>query len=156
MLQSAGAGASTAPPTALRPPPPGGSPIVTGAPGPLSGTPSCIPSPVTIAGGNVPPPPTLREDGVLPLTDLPDYKPPIPTGGAVRADLDGNLWIRTVPVRPTPGAGPVYDVVDRKGELVDRLQVPPGYTLVGFGRGKVVYLQMRDAQGVHLARVRLR
>jgi hypothetical protein len=27
---------------------------------------------------------------------------------------------------------------------------------VGFGRGKVVYLSMRDANGVHLARVLLR
>ena len=33
---------------------------------------------------------------------------------------------------------------------------PTGYTLVGFGRDKVVYLSMRDARGIHLARVRLR
>jgi hypothetical protein len=49
----------------------------------------------------------------------------------------------------------VYDVVSREGKLVDRLQLPPGYTLVGFGRGRVVYLSMRDAGGIHLARVRL-
>jgi hypothetical protein len=73
----------------------------------------------------------------------------------VRADLDGNLWIRTIPPKPVPG-GPVYDIVNRGGELVDRLQVPPGYTLVGFGRGKVVFLSMRDPSGVHLARVRLK
>ena len=129
-------------------------PGMPGPPGPLRGTPSCIPSPVVVAGGTAPPPPQLREDGVLPASDLPDYRPPFPTG-AVRVDLAGNLWIRTNPVRPGPG-GPVFDVIDRKGELVDRLQVPPGYTLVGFGRDKVVYLQMRDAQGVHLTRVRLK
>jgi hypothetical protein len=50
----------------------------------------------------------------------------------------------------------VYDVINKQGELSDRLQVPVGYTLVGFGKGKVVYLQMRDAKGIHLARVRLR
>ena len=59
------------------------------------------------------------------------------------------------PGEPTPG-GPVYDVVSRAGVLVDRIQLPSGYTLVGFGAGKVVFLSMRDAKGLHLARVRLR
>lgn len=118
-------------------------------------TPSCIPTPIMVPGGNVPNPPTLREDGVLSATDLPDYKPPFATGGVVRADLDGNLWIRTIQPKPVPG-GPIYDVVDRTGTMIDRLQLPSGYTLVGFGRDRVVFLQMRDASGVHLARVRLR
>ena len=87
-------------------------------------------------------------------SDLPDYRPPF-TSGAVRADADGNLWIRTIPPHPTPG-GVVYDIVSREGGLVDRLQLPPGYSLAGFGQGRVVYLSMRDASGVHLARVRLR
>jgi hypothetical protein len=39
---------------------------------------------------------------------------------------------------------------------VNRIQLPATYTLVGFGRDKVVYLSVRDAQGLHLARVRLR
>ncbi len=73
----------------------------------------------------------------------------------MRADAEGNLWIRTVPARPTPG-GTVYDVVSRRGELVSRFQLPPAYALAGFGAGKVVYLSMRDAGGIHLARVRLR
>jgi hypothetical protein len=46
--------------------------------------------------------------------------------------------------------------VSHDGELVDRLQLPPGYTVVGFGKGKIVYVSMRDAKGIHLARVRLR
>jgi hypothetical protein len=50
----------------------------------------------------------------------------------------------------------VFDIVSRQGELIDRLQIPPGYAVVGFGKGKVVYLTMRDAQGIHLARVQLR
>ena len=125
-----------------------------GPPGGPSGTPSCIPSPVVVAGGNAPPPPTIREAGVMSASDLPDYRPPF-TSGAVRADADGNLWIRTIPAKPTPG-GAVYDIVSREGGLVDRLQLPPGYSLAGFGQGRVVYLSMRDASGVHLARVRLR
>jgi hypothetical protein len=125
-----------------------------GPPGPLNGTPSCIPTPITVAGGNSPPMPQIRTNGVMAPADLPDYKPPFNTN-AVRADGDGNLWVRIN--TPTPMAGgPVYDVISRKGELVDRLQLPPGYTLVGFGTGRVVYLQMRDAKGQHLARVVLR
>jgi hypothetical protein len=132
----------------------GNQPNASGFPGGPQGTPSCIPSPVVVSGGNAPPPPTIREAGVMPSSDLPDYKPPF-TSNSVRADADGNLWIRTAPAKPVPG-GPVYDVVSRSGELVDRLQLPQGYGLVGFGKGRVVYLSMRDQQGVHLARVRLR
>jgi hypothetical protein len=115
---------------------------------------NCIPAPIQVGGGNAPPPPTIRTVNVMAALDLPDYRPPIGTG-AVRADMDGNLWIRANPVRPNPG-GPVYDIVSRQGELVNRLQTPPGYSIVGFGKGKVVYLSMRDATGIHLARVRLR
>lgn len=116
--------------------------------------PSCIPGPVVVTGGNAPPPPTIRESGVMSASDLPDYRPPF-NNGAVRADADGNLWIRPSPPKPTPG-GAAYDIVSKDGELTDRLQLPQGYNLVGFGRGKVVYLSMRDANGVHLARVLLR
>jgi hypothetical protein len=127
------------------------APPVPGAP--PGGRPSCIPTP--IANTNPPAPPTMREVGVLHHSELPDYRPPLTQGNAVRADADGNLWIRPVQPRPLPG-GPVYDVVNRSGDLVDRIQLPQGYTLVGFGRGRVVYLTMRDATGLHLARVRLK
>jgi hypothetical protein len=141
---------------------PAGAPIVAGAaipqgfgaPGPSAGTPSCIPSPIVVSGGLAPPPPTIRELYVVPPDELPDYRPPF-VAGAARADADGNLWVRINLAKPTPG-GPVYDVINKAGELSDRLQVPVGYTLVGFGKGKVVYLSMRDAKGIHLARVRLR
>jgi hypothetical protein len=150
-----GAPAAVAPPTAATP-----AAVPAGAAGPPgappAGTPSCIPAPNSMfgGGGGTPPPPTPREALVVDPSDLPDYRPPIGQG-AVRADADGNLWIRTNPARPVPG-GPVYDVVSRSGELTDRLQLPPGYTLVGFGRGRVVYLSMRDQGGIRLARVRLR
>lgn len=136
----------------------GGAPVaglpMAGPPGAPAGVPSCIPSPIMLGGGPTPPPPTMRDIAVLPASDLPDYRPPIGPG-ATRADADGNLWIRTIPAKPTPG-GLVYDIINPSGEMIDRLQTPPGYTLVGFGVGKVVYLQMRDALGIHLARVRLK
>ena len=118
--------------------------------------PTCVPNPWadSYTGGYTPPAPTYRPPMVVRADELPDYRPPFGQG-AVRADADGNLWIGTIPMTPTPG-GPVYDVVSRAGVLVDRIQLPSGYTLVGFGAGKVVFLSMRDAQGLHLARVRLR
>jgi hypothetical protein len=127
------------------------TPPVPGAPS--GGRPSCIPMPV--ANTNPPQPPTMRDVAVLHYSELPDYRPPLTEGNAVRADADGNLWIRPMQPRPV-GGGRVYDIVNRSGEMVDRLQLPQGYNLVGFGRGKIVYLTMRDATGLHLARVRLR
>jgi hypothetical protein len=120
--------------------------------GPPGGRPSCIPMPIPNLA-QVPNPPTMREVSVISPNLLPDFKPPF-AANAVRADLDGNLWIRATQTKPVRG-GVVYDVVNRTG-LVDRLQVPTGYSIVGFGRGKVIFLTTRDAAGVHLARVRLR
>lgn len=81
------------------------------------------------------------EINFVPPSDLPDYKPPF-FANAVRADADGNLWIRTTPTRKITG-GPVYDVVNAKGELVDRVQLPADRNLVGFGPG-VVYMTVRE------------
>jgi hypothetical protein len=137
-------------------PAPGAAPgaaAIPGPPGALTGTPSCIPQPISIPG-NVPNMPTMREIFVTRPSELPDYRPPF-SSGSVRADADGNLWVRPNLSKPVPG-GNVYDVISEKGELVDRLQIPPGYTIVGFGKGKVVYLSMRDPKGIHLARVRLK
>ena len=83
-------------------------------------------------------------------SDLPDYKPAF-LPGAVKSDPDGNLWIRTVPTKKIPG-GPVYDVVNRKGELIDRVQVPEGRMIVGFGAGGSVYLASGTAGSFVLER----
>jgi hypothetical protein len=123
-----------------------------GMPGGQGGTPSCIPMPIPNLA-QIPNPPTLREVLVISPEKLADFRPPFGSN-AVRADMDGNLWIRTAQSRSTR-AGAVYDVVSRTG-LIDRIQVPTGYTIVGFGRGRVVFLSTRDPSGLHLARVRLR
>ena len=117
------------------------------------GRPSCIPQPIPNTN-SIPNPPRLREVGVISWQELPSFRPPF-SSNAVRADMDGNLWIRFSPPEPIRG-GPVFDVVNRDGQLIDRIQTPPGYTIVGFGRGRVVYLQMRDREGIHVARVKLR
>jgi hypothetical protein len=85
-------------------------------------------------------------------SELPDYRPAIAVG-SVKADLDGNVWIRTSATRPgSIAGGPIYDVVNRKGELVDRVQVPSGRQVVGFGKGGIVYMMGRDDKGAWLER----
>jgi hypothetical protein len=87
-------------------------------------------------------------------SELPDYKPPF-FAGAVKADLDDNLWIRTIPTHQISG-GPVYDVVNRKGELIDRVQLPVNTTMLGFGPGGDVYLLARDGTTQTVERARIR
>jgi hypothetical protein len=86
------------------------------------------------------------------INEMPDYRPAFNTGAA-KADGDGNLWIRTSAVRTgSVGGGPIYDVVNRKGEVIDRLQVPAGRQIVGFGKGGVVYMQARDDKAAWIER----
>jgi len=92
----------------------------------------------------------------VPASELPDYKPPF-FANSVRADGAGNLWIRTIPTTKITG-GPVYDVVNHKGELIDRVQVPVDTSIIGFGPDGSVYLAARDAASTttHLERAKLR
>ncbi len=78
----------------------------------------------------------------VPASELPDYKPPF-FAGSTRADTEGNLWIRTIPTAPIAG-GPVYDVINKEGAIVERVQIPENRTIVGFGQGGVVYMLNRD------------
>ncbi|MBA3891405.1 MAG: hypothetical protein H0X64_12835 [Gemmatimonadaceae bacterium] len=87
-------------------------------------------------------------------SELPDYQPPF-FAGAVRADADGNIWIRTIPTRAI-GGGPVYDVVDEKGELVDRVQLPEGREIRAFGPDGTVFLMSRGPVGTVIERARVR
>lgn len=51
----------------------------------------------------------------------------------------------------------VYDVVNRKGELVHRVQLPAGRQIVGFGKGGVIYVASREgmAREIFLEKTRL-
>ena len=42
----------------------------------------------------------------------------------------------------------VYDVVNRQGELVERVKLPPNRTILGFGPGGVVYLAARTGRSM--------
>ena len=90
-------------------------------------------------GVNVPP------INMVSPSELPDYAPPFQAGSA-RGDLDGNMWVRTTKVVQ---GGSVYDVINAKGELIDRVLMPAGRVIAGFGHG-VVYMGVRDGAGVRL------
>jgi hypothetical protein len=72
-------------------------------------------------------------------TDLPDYRPIISRnfGGGVKADADDTLWsLQGGSSRLVQGSGApaVYDLVNRQGRLIDRVQLPPTLSLAGFAR----------------------
>jgi hypothetical protein len=90
-----------------------------------------------------PRPPLTMDDPKIEPNDVSDYRPPFPHG-ATRVDTDGNLWIRTTTM---VNGQPVYDLVNQRGELFDRVQLPPFRTVAGFGPG-VVYMAVKDAAGV--------
>ena len=90
----------------------------------------------------------------MPLNKMADYEPPV-SPGSVKADLKGNLWI--VP-RTSAGAtgGVLYDVVDKTGEVKERVQFPKGYALAGFGNGDDIYVLRVEGKTGFLEKVKLK
>ncbi len=85
-------------------------------------------------------------------SELPDYAPPF-SPGAARADLAGNLWVRTSNV---VRGGSEYHVISASGELLDRIVLPTGRVIAGFGRGGVVFMGVRDGGGVRVEAAHVR
>lgn len=79
----------------------------------------------------------------LPPEKFGDYEQPVATG-ALKADRNGRLWILPRTSLGATGGGLLYDVINRKGEIVERVQFPKGYVLAGFGDGGVVYVNRID------------
>jgi hypothetical protein len=85
-------------------------------------------------------------------SEMPDYRP-VFRQGASRGDAEGNLWIRTSMV---VNGATEYDVIDNKGELKDRVLVPAGRVIAGFGPGGMVYMGVVDGMTTKLERARVR
>ncbi len=100
------------------------------------------------------PPGGQQQLNFIPASDLPDYKPPF-FAGSSRADNSGNLWVRTIPTTGMTG-GPVYDVINGKGELIDRVQVPATASILGFGTNGEVLLLNRDGTTATLEKASIR
>jgi hypothetical protein len=89
-------------------------------------------------------PPQPKDQPFPPFTmveasDLPDFYPPI-RPGQVSADPDGNVWILPTTTR-LPSDGLLYDVVNRQGQLFERVRLPAGRLLAGFGPSGAIFLR---------------
>ncbi|HYW30046.1 MAG TPA: hypothetical protein VE869_00970 [Gemmatimonas sp.] len=121
----------------------GGGGMSVGAPG------GGAPGPMT---NFVMPTPTVE---FVPLNEIADYYPAI-RSGAARPDMDGNLWILPTTSAQSKAGELVYDVVNNRGELTQRVRIPVGRSVAGFGRDGIVYLMYRDAaKGWFLERAKL-
>lgn len=91
---------------------------------------------------------------VAPASDLPDYMPPVIRSGLMKADADGNVWILPS-TSSQSGGGLLYDVINRQGEVFQRVRLPLGRTLAGFGANGAVYLTSHSNGRAVLERVHL-
>jgi hypothetical protein len=108
-----------------------------------TGSPPMVDSLINIAGTRAlkrvvsaapkPPEPILPED-------VPDFFPPTVRLG-IMPDADNHVWVH----RRDAGTDAIWDVVDRRGELVDRVRVPADQRVMGFAAGGVVYVAISDA-----------
>ena len=73
-------------------------------------------------------------------SEVPDYPPPF-VPRATRVDLENRIWL--LERAPLGSKAPlVYDVIDRNGQIVDRVRMPPNAAVLGFGPGGSVYLSI--------------
>ena len=79
-------------------------------------------------------------------SDVPDYIPPVRVT-TTRADPAGDLWVLPA-TSSLAGDGLVYDVVDRKGTVVERVRLPRNRTLAAIGSHREVYMLYSSARNV--------
>jgi hypothetical protein len=100
---------------------------------------------------NGPGAPQLKFDiGIVPDSEFPSFWPPIEPG-SVLADLDDHIWV--LPTTSTNAQnGFTYDVVNREGNVFERVQLPKGHVLAGFGPHDVIYMTKVDGKNTYLER----
>ena len=76
-----------------------------------------------------------------PELDWPELKPPFPSSG-VLAGSDGRVWVQRHAVASDTRAH--YDVIDRRGAVVMKVDVPNDGRIVGFG-ARSIYVVRKDA-----------
>lgn len=93
--------------------------------------------------------------GVVAPEEIPDYVPPILRPGNMKVDPQGNVWV--LPSTSTAaGSGLRYDVIDRRGRIVQRVRLPIGRALAGFGANGTVYLTAHGSGGTRIERTRIK
>jgi len=86
-------------------------------------------------------PPAGAPPNKSPEIDWPEFKPPFPST-AVFAGADGRLWVQRH--APAQDARTHYDVIDRRGAVAGKVEVPNGGRVVGFGAASI-YVVRKDA-----------
>jgi hypothetical protein len=76
----------------------------------------------------------------LPELDWPEVKPPF-SFSATLAGVDGRLWVQRY--SPASDSRTRYDIIDRQGIVVARVDVPNAGRIVGFG-AKSIYVVRKD------------
>jgi hypothetical protein len=86
--------------------------------------------------------------------DSPAVEPAF-VGFSAMGDSQGRVWVRLGPRPRGPVLAPsVYGIIDRSGDIVDRVQFPPLRTVAGFGPNGLVYVLAGSPQDVTLERYR--
>ena len=83
-------------------------------------------------------------------SEWPEYLPPY-TSGLPLFSSDGTLWITRA---MAAGVAPTFDLINRKGELMERIVLPQRSKLVGFGNGTVYVVRLDDDDLQYLQRYR--
>lgn len=85
----------------------------------------------------------------------PEFLPALSARLAMAAP-NGTLWLVAKPVKGQSSPPYAYDVIDRRGVVVEHVALPPKRIVVGFGRNSV-YLMVQDADDImHLERAPLK
>lgn len=80
------------------------------------------------------------------LAEIPDYTPPIRGANSLYPDADNRLWILPTTSAQARG-GLLFDVVNKKGEIEERVQLPANAAIAGFGKNGVVFLRVVQPDG---------
>lgn len=99
-------------------------------------------------------PAAARISELVPASELPDYVPPVFRTGMMKVDDRGYIWLLPS-TSAEVGRGLLYDVIDATGTIVERVRLPEGRALEGFGRSGAVYLSSHLPGGARLERVRV-
>lgn len=98
--------------------------------------------------------PSMLRTEFVDAKQLPDYYPPIRSSGGVVPDRDNNVWILPSTSAQAVG-GLLYDVVNQRGEVFERVQLPALCSLAGFGMRGVIYVACMGEGGARLQRTRV-
>jgi hypothetical protein len=94
-------------------------------------------------------PPGFNLNALIDSFEWPEFKPPFQ--GSILVAPDGRVW---VPIAGRAGEGPVYDVIDTRGRLVERVSFPPKSALFAFSATAMYVIRVDEDDLQYLQRHR--